>query len=270
MQKVISVDIHALFGFLKKPDINDGIYLTYNIIHKPALQGIFGAILGLSGYNLEGTMAEDEIPEFRKKLEGIEFALIPLNSMEGNFEKESIKYTNTIGYANIKIVKRKPVPQNLIINEQTLIKPSYQVFLKLDAENSLHNELVDSLKNSEAEYIPYLGKNDHQLWWENFMEWEIFEHDYHPQEKYKIDSLFVKPKEDERLLLMREKTGWDSAFDKNFAYFERLPKGWSQELPQYELGEFLYTDYFLDPKSTIPNLMKISNREEIEYAVQFF
>ena len=45
--KLISIELKSDFGFFKKPDINDSIYLTYNMIHKPALLGLFGAIYGL-------------------------------------------------------------------------------------------------------------------------------------------------------------------------------------------------------------------------------
>lgn len=47
--KLVSFDLKADFGFFKKPDIND-IYLTYNMLHKPALLGILGAIVGLQGF----------------------------------------------------------------------------------------------------------------------------------------------------------------------------------------------------------------------------
>jgi CRISPR-associated protein Cas5h len=48
--KLVSFDLKADFGFFKKPDINDGLYLTYNMLHKPTLLGILGAIVGLQGY----------------------------------------------------------------------------------------------------------------------------------------------------------------------------------------------------------------------------
>ncbi|MGL4991680.1 MAG: CRISPR-associated protein Cas5, partial [Sarcina sp.] len=43
-----------LFGetaFFKKPDVNSNVYFTYGSIHKVALLGMFGAIIGYSGYN---------------------------------------------------------------------------------------------------------------------------------------------------------------------------------------------------------------------------
>ena len=36
-QRLISFDIQADFGFFKKPDYNDGVLLTYNMLHKRAL-----------------------------------------------------------------------------------------------------------------------------------------------------------------------------------------------------------------------------------------
>lgn len=269
MKTIISIDISAAFGFLKKPDINDGIYLTYNSLHKPAIQGILGAILGFSGYSFEGAMKETDIPEYRKRLENLRIGIMPLQSSNGNFQKETITYTNTVGYANVKIVKRELIPQNLIINEQTLLKPSYRLFLELDDSKELQNELKRRLRENEAEFIPYLGKNEHQLWWSNFREWEMMESPFQPKDAYKIDSLFLKETEDERLLTPQRRISLGEDTQPKFVYFERLPKGWSKNLPQYDLGEFLFTNYSLDPEVEIPSLISITDNQK-QYVVQLF
>ncbi|MDD3772535.1 MAG: CRISPR-associated protein Cas5, partial [Weeksellaceae bacterium] len=54
MEKLISIDLKADFGFFRKPDTNNTINLSYNIIHKPAILGILGAIIGLEGYTEKG------------------------------------------------------------------------------------------------------------------------------------------------------------------------------------------------------------------------
>lgn len=264
MKKLVSVDTYAQFGFLKKPDINDGIYLTYNMLHKPAIQGILGAILGLDGYSIEGSMNEKEIPEYRRKLVDLKISLQPLNSVNGNFKKDVIRYTNTVGYAS------KEEGNVLIVNEQTLIKPSYRIFIYFDTQQELQDELFKRLKNQEAEYIPYLGKNDHQLWWNNYIEWNIVEADYKPTKEFSIDSLFLKPIENEKLLKVKEPDSWGELEKNEFVFFERLPKGWQKALPHYELGEFLYTNFTLDPDSQIPGLIKISNHQEGSYVIQLF
>ena len=73
-KKIISFDLNAEFGFFKKPDINDGIYLTYNMLHKPALLGIIGAIIGLKGYERNGVL-----PEYYNKLKHIKVGIQPLS-----------------------------------------------------------------------------------------------------------------------------------------------------------------------------------------------
>lgn len=55
-QRLISFDIQADFGFFKKPDYNDGVLLTYNMLHKPALLGILGllSVCGVIGKKENG------------------------------------------------------------------------------------------------------------------------------------------------------------------------------------------------------------------------
>ena len=262
MQKLVSVDLHSQFGFLKKPDINDGIYLSYNMLHKPALLGILGAVIGLRGYNVEGRMKATDVPEYREKLEQLKVAIQPLHSQNGNFAKDLIKYTNTVGYAS------EEQGGVLIVNEQTLIRPSYRIYLLLDMEKELHSLLHNRLKNQEAEYIPYLGKNDHQLWWDNFQEWRILKKDFKPTENFKIDSLFLKPSEDP---IEREKRRV-SIFEntERYIYFERLPKGWQPQLPHYELHEFLLTNFPLSPENEIIGLLRIQNDQGKEFIIQTF
>jgi CRISPR-associated protein Cas5h len=263
--KLVSLVLQAQFGFLKKPDINEGIYLTYTMLHKPALLGILGAILGLGGYKIEGTMKPDEVPEYRQNLENIKVAVQPINSSNGNFSKQVIRYTNTVGYAS------EEQGGVLIVDEQTLIKPQYRVFFLIDIEsNQLHNQLYSMLKNQEAEYIPYLGKNEHQLWWncESFIEWTILDDDHKSSENFRINSIFQKPSE-ERIKREERRRGLGGMTFGTFVYFERLPIGWQAELPHYRLQEFIYTDFPVSPENGFENLLRIKNQEE-ELVIQIF
>ena len=62
---IISFDLRADFACFKKPDINEGTILTFNSLHKPALLGVLGAIVGLKGYNKRG-----EFPEYYQACRG--------------------------------------------------------------------------------------------------------------------------------------------------------------------------------------------------------
>lgn len=114
-QRLISFDIQADFGFFKKPDYNDGVLLTYNMLHKPALLGILGAIIGLRGYRKKG-----EWPEYYQRLAALPVGIEPLEGRheKGNFQKTIVKYTNTVGYAN--------QDGNLLVEESMLIRPAYR------------------------------------------------------------------------------------------------------------------------------------------------
>ncbi len=76
--KAISFEISGKTAIFKKPDVNSYAYFTYNNIHKPALLGILGAIIGLDGYTKlydENRKAKEEklgyndgFPDYYEKL----------------------------------------------------------------------------------------------------------------------------------------------------------------------------------------------------------
>ena len=61
MQKAIKFKLSGKTAFFKKPDVNEYAYFTYNNIHKIALLGMLGAVIGLGGYNQQ---KENKYPEF--------------------------------------------------------------------------------------------------------------------------------------------------------------------------------------------------------------
>ena len=161
-QKLISFDLQADFGVLKKPDVNEGLQMTFNILHKPALLGILGAIAGLEGYKQKG-----QFPEYYLTLKDVPVGIEPLEGWheKGNFGKTIIKYTNTVGYAN--------KDGNLIITEQTLINPAYRCYLLLDLDKPVQAKLHQRVLAIESEYVPYIGKNECTAWWETAEEHDL-------------------------------------------------------------------------------------------------
>src|SRR5690606_15618456 len=147
MKQLISFDIKADFGFLKKPDTNEPIYLTFNMVHKPFVLGLLGAISGERGFQ-----KNEALPDYYLKLRDTLIGIKPLNDEKGNFQKTVITYNNGVGYASHE------TGGNLIIKEQTLINPSYRIYLLTD-----NLELIQRIQNHEAEFLPYLGKNDFSL-----------------------------------------------------------------------------------------------------------
>jgi len=260
--KLISIDLKSDFGFFKKPDINDSIYLTYNMIHKPALLGLLGAILGLEGHKSYGKLPQyyNELQKERKLKIGIE--PIGKGQTNGNFEKTTVKYNNATGHVN----KNDYGGATLNILEQILIKPEYRIYLEID-ENE---ELFRKLKNYEAVFIPYLGKNDFPCWWENFKE-NYGNVTNIKSDTFQIKTIFRKPKET-TLNELREQiafgfiAGMRDKAEAVFSQFERLPTGFNEELKQYsEPEEFVYTNmkFTKEKFSTDKNFKQLENGDVV-------
>lgn len=273
MEKIISIDLKADFGFLKKPDTNEPIYLTFNMLHKPALLGILGAILGLGGFSEAkeeelkqpkpkgGKKLKTILPKYFQELQDLKVGIKPLLDENGNFEKTIIKYNNGVGYANLD--------GNLIITEQTLIKPAYRCYLLLENDHELHTQLYDYLKNSKAEYLPYLGKNDFSVWWDNFQEYDI--KSFSSTEKsFKLSSVFIKEQ------TLKEGVQRSKGFkpkptaNSKFMYFENLPIGYNTDLMQYEYGPFAYTDWELQRDYEVDDLYELTSLDNKHEIIQLF
>lgn len=169
--KFLRFKLSGKTAFFKKPDVNTYYYFTYTSIHKVALLGMFGAILGLGGYNERNNNKEIKkikenfkYPEFYEKLKELRVAIVPTNNedlkkkqgyitFDGYVNKKVQTFNNSVGYASYE------TGGNLIVKEQWLENPVWEIYFKIDSEIS--EELAKRLMNYNFTYIPYLGKNDH-------------------------------------------------------------------------------------------------------------
>lgn len=255
--RLISFDLRADFGFFRKPDVNDGLQLSYNMLHKPALMGILGAIAGLKGYEKKG-----QWPEYYKLLKSVSVGIEPLNHERGNFTKTAITYTNTVGYAN--------ADGNLIVQESTLRSPAYRVYVLLNEADEVQARLLNRIRNQEAEFVPYLGKNEFMAWWESVAEYTM--QTFSAETDFTVSSLFIR---DYPIRSQRQKPRISplTRTVKNratFSYFERLPVGFDERLIQYELAEFAFTDWTLQAGSRIEDLYEVIDSEGSKRIIQLF
>ncbi|MDD3771752.1 MAG: type I-B CRISPR-associated protein Cas5b [Weeksellaceae bacterium] len=255
--KLISFDLQADFAFFRKPETNNTINLSYNVIHKPVILGILGAILGFDGYKEKGKM-----PEYYERLKDIKVGIEPLMHDKGNFAKTNIKYSNTVGYAN--------KGTNFLTEELTLVNPAYRIYLMLDGQDTLHSQLLDSLEKGESVYIPYLGKNEFTAWWNpsSFTDYHFLTKEITTEESVKIKSIFQK----EIVLKDNVEAPFPDLLnidteEINFLYFERLPKDFDLELMQYDITEFAFSNYQIKNARLIENLIFV---EELDAYVQLF
>ncbi len=250
--KLISFDLRADFGFFRKPDTNNTINLSYNIIHKPVVLGILGAILGLEGYKEKG-----KLPPYYELLKDLKVGIEPLDHDKGNYIKTNIKYSNTVGYAN--------KGANFLTEELTLIEPHYRIYVLLDETRSLHQKLMAYLPEAKAEYLPYFGKNEFSAWWnrESFKDYSFYEVKEKVLASIHIRTVFhksgvLKEHQEEPIPDML-------TFAKNespFLYFERLPKDFDLNLMQYELGDFVYSTYLIKNSLSLSNLYYLEDFDD--------
>ena len=144
--KAIKFNLRGKFAHFKKPDVNSYAYFTYSHIHKIAVLGILGAILGLRGYG----NSKGDLPEFYEKLKDFKISIIPKKPY---FTKKIQSFNNSVGYAS------EEQGGNLIVREQLLENPSWDILI-MENESDEFNELKTRLFNKEFYYLPYLGKND--------------------------------------------------------------------------------------------------------------
>lgn len=152
--KVLKFDLKGKTAFFKNPEVNTYYYFTYGNIHKPALLGIFGAILGYRGYeNQAGTF-----PEYYEKLKDIQISIVPKKE-NGHFNRKIQYFNNSVGYASYE------QGGNLIVKEQWLEDPHWTIYVQISNEEGYR--LAQMILNKQCVYIPYLGKNDHLATIEN-------------------------------------------------------------------------------------------------------
>lgn len=226
---VLKFTLSGKTAFFKKPDVNTYFYFTYGNIHKIALLGIFGAIIGYSGYNQQVQDDKAEYPEFYDKLRDIKIGIVPKNE-KGYISKKIQVFNNSVGYAN--------QDGNLIVNEQWLENPNWDVYILLLGE--LENQLANRIIESKFTYIPYLGKNDHIA---NITDIQVIRNVEKLSDIDKLDSMFIK-EYFELYEVQPDLFVMDSAnkYDPPFKYEEMLPIKLEKITNKYEFESFVYTN----------------------------
>lgn len=246
--EILKFTLKGRTAFFKMPDVNSYLYFSYGNIHKVALLGLLGAILGYKGYNHQ---ENNDYPEFYEKLQNLKISIVP-NSKMGDFSKKIQYFNNSVGYASLE------EGGNLIVKEQWLENVSWDILIKLE-DSDLHQELKRRLQQFNFEYNIYLGKNDHMAIIENV---EILEGENFEGKVSKINSLFLKSSvgesvEEKRTLLKKPK-------EINYKYQEKLPLKLHQISNQYIVQSFIFTN--------LPyNILKKENFVKIgEKLVEFY
>lgn len=224
--KVVRFKLSGKTAFFKKPDVNTYYYFTYGNIHKIAILGIIGSVLGFGGYNAQSRDFKNNIyPEFYAKLMNSKIAIVTLNT-HGYITKKVQAFNNSVGYAS------RESGGNLIVKQQWLQEPKWLIYVKID---DVTEQFSDMIKKSKARFIPYLGTNDHFADITQVRELEIEETD----DIDKIDSMF----ETEYFKIDKYQ---DENDDTAWKYTEYLPVALDKDINQYEFSDFTETNMCIE------------------------
>lgn len=230
--KAISFKLSGKTACFRKPDVNVYTYFTYNNIHKPALLGLLGAIVGFGGYTQlfeknrdlkKGSLEYDDgYPEFYKKLQHLKVSITPL-APNGYFSKKIQTFNNSVGYASFE------QGGNLIVREQWLENPQWQIMI-LDDGSEEFTKISEYLLGGKSIFIPYLGKNDHIAHIKDVMPVYLSQ----PNGNF-IDSLFIKNFE--------KLDGWVRESDANPYFFQEIsPYSLQRDYHFYEYESLVFTN----------------------------
>lgn len=245
--EVLRFTLSGKNAFFKKPDVNAYYYFTYGNIHKVALLGIFGAILGYGGYtqmqNFDKRKKRTEVtegyPEFYERLKDIKISIVPDKLYEKSVIPRKVQtFNNSVGYAS------KEQGGNLIVKEQWLELPAWEICLLIDSEEA--QKIKESVIGHKCVYYPYLGKNDHPADISNI---RIEQLGSSAERMGQLNCLV--PKEKVRTVDLddddREEMGIPYS---KFKYTEALPYQIDSWINNYILETFVYTDDYLEVTDT--------------------
>ena len=181
--------------------------------------------------------SELRYPEYYAKLQHLKVGIMPL----GNFPFNKI--INVYNSRNSYFGSGKY--DNQIISEQLLIKPKYRISVYDDDEKIL-NELASRISNNNPIFMPYFGKNEFIVSFENLTVINNIKKIENISSS-KISSVFLKTENtqsngedgDGNSQSSRVITG----LPQGFIFFEQYPVGYLDGGLQYDLQKIELTEY---------------------------
>ncbi len=270
IMKALKFTLSGKTALFKKPDVNAFAYFTYNNIHKIALLGLLGALLGLGGYQQQARQlaeaalqrkklkSSDEVdeftfPEFYERLQNLKIAIVP-QARAGYFVKKIQTFNNSVGYAC------KEPGGNLIVREQWLQNPKWKIYLLEDGSlrQELFQVLADYLINQKAVFLPYLGKNDHPA--------KI-------EKAEMVDLISAKSDHLDSLFPHRGVIWEDESYDEEALYYclrEMAPITLQPEYNFYEYQESIFTNAIITDYGSLTDIYLTKTRDSEGQYLAFF
>lgn len=219
---VLKFKLAGKTAFFKMPEVNTYYYFTYGNIHKVALLGLLGAVVGYDGYGQQ--KKEQVYPEFYEWLRQLSVSVVPREGSKGYIPKKIQSFNNSVGYAS------QERGGNLIVKEQWLDCPEWEVYIRLDSEEA--ERIKEFLIQGRCIYMPYLGSNDHPA---NITKVQV------------LDGERIADAKAVRIHSLTPADGCEFDYEEEdiigYKYQEFLPIALKPDTNQYELRKMIYTNY---------------------------
>lgn len=225
----LKFNLNGKLACFRKPETNADTFLTYSCIHKVALLGILGSIIGLGGYNqIKREKGKIILPEFYEKLKNLKIAIV---APRKNIIQQTITFNNATGIAS------KEEGGNLIVKETVLNNPSWDIFI-LNDNSEEFEKLCDYILNSKSKFIPYLGRTDY---FANISNAKLVNLEEVEKDTVTYNSLVEGDFED--LVYDYDEEDEDTTNDETeFLSLEHLPISLNKDTAHYNYTQFLNTN----------------------------
>lgn len=146
--RLLRFRLHGTFAHFNQP-ISNQVRNTYSIIPRTQLLGLIGSIAGLQGYKNSMTM-----PEFYSRLRESKVYIKTNSKTEAMF---IVNYNSLNSFLNNRVDSGSP---NVIVSEQVLFKPDFEIGIVMNTKNELHNTIIENIEANRSVFSIYLGKNE--------------------------------------------------------------------------------------------------------------
>jgi CRISPR-associated protein Cas5h len=146
MSKLLVFDVSSTFGYFRKSFTTTSA-LTHAVIPRSTIEGLVGAILGLSSHKYPETLQPSNIAvEIRSPVRKLHMKYMHTNP--DWWQNISLYFQNKTSSKAIQFA----VPAAV----ELLVEPKYRIYIDC---KEIANELFTMLKNNKAYYTPYLGSS---------------------------------------------------------------------------------------------------------------
>ena len=242
MNNIIKFTLSGYGATFTKPYFNS-YQATYNHIHKVAILGLLGAVIGLDKTKLLFNDEKYTLPKFYEELNSIKVAIVPSEPL---FFKNKPTITETTGFFNDK--------ETFVAEIEELINPSWDIYLLNDGDCKHFEKIKEMLLKGYSFYDLYLGKNHH---FANISNVSIESGEIKKLNDFnKIDSLFPM---DGIELLDSDDDDDDDECDIEYEYMVRefMPIGFSLLNNQYEEKMMCCTNKPISSNEDV-NILKVA------------